>query len=84
MCIRDRYKSAQEKNLALNEKLIAERSRRTKRTSKLNFSHMRFSGWDPDRYLTWLDRVAGKYIYLSLIHIFSLSRSVFVQRLGPQ
>ena len=79
------YKSAQEKNLALNEKLIAERSRRTKRTSKLNFSHMRFSGWDPDRYLTWLDRVAGKYIYspwcvMAVVTLFLFEATVFISR----
>jgi len=55
------YKTHQEKNLALREKLLAQRGRRAK--SKVNLAHISFSAWDPDRYLGWLDRKAGRYIY---------------------
>jgi putative peptide zinc metalloprotease protein len=57
------YKSPQEKNLALSEKLMAQRSRRAQRTSKLNIAHISFSAWDPDRYFGWLDRRVGRFVY---------------------
>jgi putative peptide zinc metalloprotease protein len=57
------YKSAQEKNLALSEKLLAQRSRRANRKSKIDLSHISFSAWDPDRYLTWLDSRIGRFIF---------------------
>lgn len=55
------YQTHQEKNLAMRDKLLAQRGRRTK--SKINFAHISFSAWDPDRYFDWLDRVAGRFIY---------------------
>lgn len=55
------YESYQEKNLAMREKLLAQRERRAK--AKVNIAHISFSAWDPDQYLNWLDRVAGKFIY---------------------
>ena len=57
------YRSAQEKNLALNEKLRAERSRRSERQPGANLAHISFSAWDPDAYLTRLDAAIGRYIY---------------------
>ena len=45
------YRTPQEKNLALSEKLMAQRSRRAGRKSKVDLSHISFSAWDPDRYL---------------------------------
>jgi putative peptide zinc metalloprotease protein len=55
------YKTHQEKNLAMREKLLAQRGRRAK--SKINVAHISFSAWDPDRYLGWVNRRAGKFIY---------------------
>ncbi|HEY2470452.1 MAG TPA: hypothetical protein VGI45_21835 [Terracidiphilus sp.] len=55
------YKSHQEKNLAMREKLVAQRGRRAK--SKVNFAHIAFSAWDPDRYLGWVDRHFGHFVY---------------------
>ena len=55
------FKTYQEKNLAMSEKLLAQRGRRTK--SKINVAHISFSAWDPDRYLGWLDRRIGRFIY---------------------
>lgn len=85
------FKTPQEKNLALSQKLVAERARRAGRKSKINFAHMRFSGWDPDRYLTWLDGLAGKYIYspwcvLAVVVLFLFEASVFITQwnlIGP-
>src|SRR5579864_175860 len=57
------YRSPQEKNLALSQKLLAQRGRRTSGKAKINIAHIPFSAWDPDRYLTWLDQKIGKYIY---------------------
>ena len=55
------YKTHQEKNLAMREKLLAQRGRRAK--SKINIAHISFSAWDPDRYLGWVDRIAGRFVY---------------------
>jgi putative peptide zinc metalloprotease protein len=55
------YESLQEKNLAMREKLLAQRGRRKK--AKLNIAHISFSAWDPDRYFDWLDKAAGRFIY---------------------
>lgn len=57
------YKSPQEKNIALNEKLMAQRSRRAQQKSKINLAHISFSAWDPDRYLTFLDAKIGRYVF---------------------
>jgi len=85
------YKTAQEKNIALNQKLMAQRERRAARKSKMSLAHIGFSAWDPDRYLTWLDRSIGKYIYsrwcaLSAVLLFCFEASVFIANwsfLGP-
>ena len=50
------YKNPQEKNIALNEKLAAQRRRRVHGGSNFNVAHIQFSAWDPDRYFTLLDQ----------------------------
>jgi len=55
------YKSPQEKNLAMSEKLATHRCRRSHGGASL--AHISFSAWDPDRYLSALDRRIGKYLY---------------------
>jgi putative peptide zinc metalloprotease protein len=75
------YKTPQEKNLALHEKLTAQRERRGR--SKVNLAHISFSAWDPDRYLGWLDGVAGDFIYshwcvLAAVLLFVFEAAVFV------
>lgn len=57
------YKSPQEKNVALSEKVSAQRGRRAGQKSKINFAHIYFSAWDPDIYLGRLDAAIGRYIY---------------------
>jgi putative peptide zinc metalloprotease protein len=57
------YKNPQEKNIAMNEKLAAQRSRRVQSGSSFNIAHIQFSAWDPDRYFTWLDQKIGKYVF---------------------
>ena len=57
------YQTPQEKNIALSEKLMAQRSRRANRKSKVNLAHISFSAWDPDTYLGWLDEKIGGFIY---------------------
>ncbi len=57
------YQTPQERNIALSEKLTAQRTRRAQRTSKINLAHISFSAWDPDTYLTRLDRAIGGFIY---------------------
>ena len=41
------YKTPQEKNLALSQKLMAQRGRRAERKSKFNLTHMSFSAMGP-------------------------------------
>jgi len=85
------YKTPQERNIALNEKLAAERNRRTKRKSKINFAHITFNGWDPNRYFDWLDGWAGKAIYsnwsvLAAVLLFAFEAVIFVSKwkvIGP-
>ena len=66
------YKNPQEKNIALNEKLAAQRSRRVQSGSSFNVAHMSFSAWDPDRYLTRLDQKIGKYLYSRWMTLFAV------------
>ncbi len=83
------YKTPQEKNLALSEKLVAQRGRRGR--SKIDLAHIRFSAWDPDRYFNWLDGAIGKYLYnrwfgVAVLMLFIFEAAVFVSRwsiLGP-
>lgn len=85
------YKTPQEKNLALSQKLINQRGRRAGRKSKFNLAHMTFSGWDPDNYLTWLDNAIGRFVYspwctLAVLMLFVFEASVFISRwdvIGP-
>jgi putative peptide zinc metalloprotease protein len=85
------YRTPQEKNIALNEKLAAQRARRVKQKSKVNFAHIGFNGWDPDRYFTWLDGWAGDAIYsrwsvLAAVLLFGFETLVFVAQwhvIGP-
>ncbi len=85
------YKSPQEKNLALSQKLAEQRQRRAHSKSKFNVAHMTFSAWDPDRYLTWLDAKAGNIIYsrwgvLAMVLLFAYEATVFISKwsmIGP-
>jgi len=85
------YRTPQEKNLALSEKLMAQRGRRAQRKSKINIAHITFSAWDPDRYLTWLDRRTGRFIYsrwsvIAAVLLFLFEAAVFIAKwkfLGP-
>jgi putative peptide zinc metalloprotease protein len=85
------YKTPQERNLALSEKLRAQRNRRAERKSKIDLAHIRFSAWDPDRYLGWLDRLVGGYIYsawcvLAVVVLFAFESTVFISKwnfIGP-
>jgi putative peptide zinc metalloprotease protein len=85
------YKTPQEKNLAMSQKLLNRRGRVAGRKSKINLAHMTFSGWDPDRYLTWLDNAIGKVVYspwsvLAVVLLFAFEAVVFVTKwsvLGP-
>jgi putative peptide zinc metalloprotease protein len=85
------FKTPQEKNLAMNEKLMAQRGRRAQRKSKINLAHIAFSAWDPDLYFNWLDGFAGRFIYsrwsfLAVIVLFLFEAAIFVSKwsvLGP-
>jgi putative peptide zinc metalloprotease protein len=75
------YETHQEKNLAMRDKLLAQRGRRTK--AKINIAHISFSAWDPDRYFDWLDGVAGNFIYsrwcvLTALLLFAFESAVVI------
>jgi putative peptide zinc metalloprotease protein len=79
------YKNPQEKNIAMNEKLAAQRSRRVQSHSSFNVSHISFSAWDPDRYLTRLDQKIGKYVYnrwmtLAAVLLFLFEAVIFTAK----
>jgi putative peptide zinc metalloprotease protein len=79
------YKSPQEKNIALSQKIAAQRNRRAERKSKFNVAHISFSAWDPDTYLTRLDAAIGRYLYspwcvLATFILFMFEFSVFVSK----
>ncbi len=83
------YRTPQEKNLALNEKLAATRERRGR--SKIDLAHIGFSAWDPDRYFEILDKLIGQYIYsrwftLAVVALFAFETWIFISDwslLGP-
>lgn len=85
------YKTPQEKNLALSQKLMDERGRRARRTSKFNLAHMRFPAWDPDAYFNWLDGTAGRFLYsrwcvAAMVLLFLFETTVFISywsTIGP-
>jgi putative peptide zinc metalloprotease protein len=85
------YKSPQEKNLALSQKLMDQRGRRADRGSKINLAHFTFSAWDPDRYLTWMDRAIGRFVFspwcvLAVVLLFVFEAAVFISKwsiMGP-
>jgi putative peptide zinc metalloprotease protein len=85
------YKNPQEKNIAMNEKLAAQRSRRVHSGSNFNVAHIQFSAWDPDQYFTLLDQNIGKYVYnrwmvLAAILLFLFEAVVFKEKwsvIGP-
>jgi putative peptide zinc metalloprotease protein len=85
------YKSPQEKNLAFSQKLAAQRQRRATRKSKIDIAHITLSGWDPDRYLSWLDAKTGRLIYskwcvLGMVLLFAYEVTVFISKwhlIGP-
>jgi putative peptide zinc metalloprotease protein len=85
------YKSPQEKNMALSQKVTAQRSRRADRKSKVNLAHISFSAWDPDKYFDRLDAAIGRFVYspwcmlvTALLFIFEFA--VFISKwsfMGP-
>lgn len=85
------YQSPQERNIALNEKLTAQRNRRANRKSTFNVAHISFNGWDPDRYLTLLDKAIGAIVYsnwsiLAAVLLFAFEAVIFISKwhvIGP-
>lgn len=78
------YKTPQEKNLAMSERLAAHRCRRSHGTT-MSLASISFSAWDPDRYLTALDRAVGRFIYnrwftLFAVCLFLFEASVFAAK----
>ena len=85
------YKNPQEKNIAMNEKLAAQRSRRASGKSSFTLAHISFSAWDPDRYFTRLDQQVGRLFYsrwltIATLVLFLFEITVFILKwnvMGP-
>jgi putative peptide zinc metalloprotease protein len=85
------YKTPQEKNIALSQRVTAQRGRRAERKSKINLAHIGFSAWDPDTYLTRLDAAIGRYLYspwamLAIFILFIFQFSILISNwkfMGP-
>jgi putative peptide zinc metalloprotease protein len=70
------YKTPQERNLAMGEKLATHRCRRS-HGGNFTLAHISFSAWDPDRYLSLLDQKIGKYIYNRWFAIIGILLFIF-------
>ena len=85
------FKTPQEKNMAYSARLKAERGRKANKTSKINLAHISFTAWDPDKYLTALDRMVGRFVYsrwcvLAVVLLFCFEAVVFAvkwKEFGP-
>jgi putative peptide zinc metalloprotease protein len=76
------YRTPQEKNIALMEKMMAERRERTAKKSKFgNLAEIRFSAWDPNSFLDWayskLRFIYAPWFVLSSLVVFALMFCVF-------
>lgn len=77
------YRSSQEKNISLFEKLKEERRGRIKRKSKWgDLSEVTFSAWDPDKYLTKLHTklsfVFSRWFVLLNLCMFAFTAYIFI------
>jgi putative peptide zinc metalloprotease protein len=72
------YRTAEEKNRALWQKLKDERRQRIKNKSKYgNLSEISFSAWDPDRFLTTLNRKLS-FLFTPWFLVLNLTAFVFM------
>ena len=70
------YRSPQEKNIALMQKLQEERQKHVKKKSKFgDVAHMQFSAWDPDAFLT---KVHDRFYWLYSGWFTALTLCLFV------
>src|SRR3954468_13860979 len=79
------YRSPQEKNIALMQKLQEERRKHVKRKSKHgDVAHIQFSAWDPDEYLNWAYKhfawLYSRWFTLLTLAGFAFMTYVFVDR----
>lgn len=70
------YKTAQEKNIALTQKLAHERQHHYKKHSRFgDVSHIQFSAWDPDKFF---DRAIGRLNWVYTRWFTGLTLAAFV------
>jgi putative peptide zinc metalloprotease protein len=79
------YKTPQELNTTLIQKLADQRSQKAKKKSKYgDISHLQFSAWDPDewfdRILPWLEFVYTRWFTLLTLAAFAFMTYVFIDR----
>jgi len=77
------HKTAQEKNIALTQKLAHEREHHLKKKSKFgDVSHIQFSAWDPDKFfdkaITHLEWVFSRWFTALVLCAFAFMVYVFV------
>jgi putative peptide zinc metalloprotease protein len=78
------FKTPQERNFALMQKLAEERARHSKKKAHIDVAHMQFSAWDPDKFITaiypyckWL--YSSWFTALTLVG-FTFMAYVFIDR----
>jgi putative peptide zinc metalloprotease protein len=81
------YRTPQEKNIALMEKLTEERRKHSKKKSKYgDVAHMQFSAWDPDAFMTWAYGrcrwVYTRWFTALTLALFAFMTYVFIDRWG--
>ncbi len=79
------YRSPQERNIALSEKLSEERRRRVAKQDRFSsLAEITFTAWDPDRYLTRLHKklsfVFRPWFLLLNLALFAWSLALWLQR----
>jgi putative peptide zinc metalloprotease protein len=78
------FKTPQERNFALMQKLAEERARHSKKKAHIDVAHMQFSAWDPDKFVTWIYpyckwMYSGWFTALTLVG-FGFMTYVFIDR----
>ena len=81
------YKTAQEQNVALWQKLSAERRRKsTKKSAFGDLAEINFSAWDPNKFLTKahekLGFVFSRWFVISNLVLFAFTAYVWIDRWG--
>lgn len=80
------YRTPQEQNISLWQKLGAERRKRVQKESGFNLAEITFSAWDPDKYLTALHNKLGfvftRWFFIANLVLFAFMGYVWIANWG--